>query len=114
MQAVRHFDENIAAVVARMPKSLSFFFRTITNFGALTITAGCGAVVAYLLWSSSAGSDSYRDSGVLMLILFGAGMGLKLITLRQRPDTLFVKNMRFKHFSFPSGHAYGSLLVYGF
>lgn len=38
---------------------------------------------------------------------------IKLLTKRIRPDTLYVKNMRFKTYSFPSGHSYMSLLVFG-
>lgn len=114
MRAIRRFDESVAGVVARLPRRLNWFFKTITNFGAFTVTTGCAVVTAYIILNSSSVSDYYRHSGVLLLLLFGLGMAIKLATHRRRPDTLFVQNMRFKHFSFPSGHAFGSLLVYGF
>lgn len=38
---------------------------------------------------------------------------IKLLTKRIRPDSIYVRNMRFKTYSFPSGHAYMSLLVFG-
>lgn len=114
MQLIKSFDRKIAEAVAEIPRSLDWFFKTITNFGAFTVTTGCAAVTAYIILNSSSVSDNYRHSGVLMLVLYILGMGFKLLTHRQRPDTLFVQNMHFKRFSFPSGHAYGSLLVYGF
>src|SRR5205823_5245847 len=79
-----------------------------------TITATTAAVSAYLLWVSTSTSEHFKDSGVLMIGLFGVGMSLKIVTQRKRPDTLYVESMRFKRFSFPSGHAYGSFLAYGF
>ena len=114
MQAVRRFDESVALRVAKLPKSANFFFRTITTFGSITITAAIAAISAYLLWVSTSTSEYFRDSGILMLGLFMAGMSIKVLTRRKRPDTLYVESMRFKHFSFPSGHAYGSFLTYGF
>lgn len=114
MEIVKRFDVEWAKRVAKLPNTANFFFRTITAFGSITITAAIALVAAYLLWATKSTTEHFRESGALMLVLFVAGMGLKVITRRSRPHTLFVESMRFKHFSFPSGHAYGSLLVYGF
>lgn len=38
---------------------------------------------------------------------------LKHFIHRTRPDTLYVNNMFFKTSSFPSGHAFGSMVVFG-
>jgi undecaprenyl-diphosphatase len=38
---------------------------------------------------------------------------LKMFLHRTRPDTLYVTMMRFKSYSFPSGHTFGSTVTYG-
>src|SRR5687768_14925716 len=38
---------------------------------------------------------------------------LKHFIHRTRPDTLYVNNMFFKTSSFPSGHAFGGMVVFG-
>ncbi len=50
---------------------------------------------------------------VFGLAAFGAHTLLKLIIHRKRPDTLFVQHMKIKSYSFPSGHAFGSVVFYG-
>jgi len=44
--------------------------------------------------------------------LFGSTV-LKGILRRPRPDTIYANNMWRKTFSFPSGHSFGALVVYG-
>lgn len=39
---------------------------------------------------------------------------LKLLTRRARPRTAYAAHMRFKTYSFPSGHSFGSFTLYGF
>ena len=50
---------------------------------------------------------------VAALAAFGFSTILKLFLHRTRPDTLYVTTMRFKSYSFPSGHAFGTTVVYG-
>ncbi len=58
-------------------------------------------------------------------ILVGLGFGLCLVALasggllkgvlkRDRPASLYASKMRVKSFSFPSGHALGTLVLYGY
>ncbi len=49
----------------------------------------------------------------LALLAFTGNSVLKYLLHRTRPDTLFVQHMKIKSFSFPSGHAFGSVVVYG-
>lgn len=114
MEKLHKLDEFLARSVAMLPRGLSSFFQAITDLGALSITACLAAVMAYIALSSSSLPNNYRFSGALLLAVYGLGMAIKLITRRQRPATIYTSGMRFKHFSFPSGHAYGSLLTYGY
>ena len=47
------------------------------------------------------------------LLALGVNSLLKIFLHRPRPDTLYVGAMKFKTFSFPSGHAFGAMVVYG-
>lgn len=51
------------------------------------------------------------QAGVLLAMPFA--VILKDLTKRIRPDTPYVENMLLKTYSFPSGHAYASLITYG-
>jgi undecaprenyl-diphosphatase len=44
---------------------------------------------------------------------FGINTLLKITFHRARPDTLYAHDMRIKSYSFPSGHAFGSIFFYG-
>jgi len=46
-------------------------------------------------------------------VFFGINTLIKHLVQRTRPDTLFVEHMRIKSYSFPSGHAFGSMFFYG-
>jgi undecaprenyl-diphosphatase len=50
---------------------------------------------------------------IAALTAFCFSSSLKLFLHRTRPDTLYVTTMRFKSYSFPSGHAFGTTLIYG-
>ena len=50
---------------------------------------------------------------VITIVASGCNAILKQFLHRTRPDTLYVTAMRFKSYSFPSGHAFGSLLTFG-
>ncbi len=65
-------------------------------------------------WARVQHDERIFDAALLLLVLLPIVSVIKLATRRIRPDTLYVKNMRFKTYSFPSGHAYGSLLAFGF
>ncbi len=118
MQTVRHFDENIAVQVARVPSDTAKVLGLASYFGSLFIVGSLAALVAYLLWpvhNQFNVTDKYLDSsGLLVLGLIPLAHIIKFFTRRQRPDTIYVRKMRFDHFSFPSGHAYTSFLVYGY
>jgi undecaprenyl-diphosphatase len=44
---------------------------------------------------------------------YGLSVLLKLFLQRARPDTLYVTEMPFKTYSFPSSHAFGAMVIYG-
>ena len=81
-------------------------------------TLGSPAICAVILLSL--GCYSYfkklnRLSYITLtsLLLLPLAIFLKELFRRIRPDTVYVQNMVFQSYSFPSGHAYSSFLVYG-
>jgi membrane-associated phospholipid phosphatase len=49
----------------------------------------------------------------LALLAFAGNTALKHLYQRNRPDTMFVQHMKIQSYSFPSGHAFGSVVVLG-
>lgn len=57
---------------------------------------------------------SYVSNAFAMAMAAYAFSGLlKEFIHRTRPDTVYVTAMKFKSYSFPSAHAFGSMVVYG-
>ncbi len=73
----------------------------------VTLIATYGSLTAYRLGFKEA-------SWALLATIIASGLNgiLKQFTRRTRPNTLYVKRMRFKTYSFPSGHAFGAMLTY--
>lgn len=59
--------------------------------------------------------NNYKVSEAFFVALLSMGVNsfLKLFIHRTRPDTLYVGAMRFKTYSFPSGHSFGAMVLYG-
>lgn len=75
------------------------------------IMSACGllGIGAYINGQTSIG----LGFGLCLIALAGGGL-LKGILKRERPDSLYARGMRIKSFSFPSGHALGTLVLYGY
>ena len=72
------------------------------------------ALIAAILISYANGNYLLCGSFLAVLLSLGVNSLLKLFLHRSRPDTLYVGAMKFKTFSFPSGHAFGAVVTYGF
>jgi undecaprenyl-diphosphatase len=57
--------------------------------------------------------DAIALAFTLTIVASGINAILKQFLHRTRPDTLYVTTMKFKSYSFPSGHAFGSIVTYG-
>ncbi len=105
-------DQPISDVIrANMTDGKSTFYIAITQLGSGTVIAGLVLVVSLVCW--------YRKylSEALWLIINSAliaGVGNYLIKFAfQRPRPSVPHLVTETHFSFPSGHAMGSMLFYG-
>lgn len=110
-KAILLFDKHITAQLLRLPSFFKPYFAAVTWVGSPFITmslTSVAAVVAALLQNGSLFLLCVAVAGAIL-----ASNVLKISVRRPRPETPYSKAMPFKTFSFPSGHAFSSLLVYG-
>lgn len=108
----RIIDKPLAALVARLPAKVG----PVMTFASFIAAPPAIAVIFAVVIASALflGSDQLLKAGTVALVLSPVAELSKFITRRHRPETLYVQNMRFKTYSFPSGHSYISALVFGF
>ncbi len=109
---IRQFDAYIAAQIKRMPRWLQWPMTIITFFGEPVVIIGLFIVLAIMIYQSR--------NFVLLASLTAALLGLvintsaKLFFARIRPDSPYVRKMWPHSYSFPSGHACGAMVMYGY
>lgn len=108
----RQFDKFFISLVQRLPDSLHPVMVFITNMGAPLSTFSILIIMMAVTYFKKSKQILIAEAYLLAALPL-AGL-LKIITMRSRPESIYVENMRFKTYSFPSGHAYGSFLVFGF
>lgn len=84
----------------------------VSSFLGLPIVAA--TLVTLGVWSGF-GLTNDRVTIALFLCFAACGMTmvLKMVLQRERPQTIYAKNMWFKTYSFPSGHTLSSTVLYG-
>ena len=108
---LHHFDKVFIALIAKLPLS----FRPLMLFGTLIgqppISIGIALIViGYGLIETD---HLFVTSGIIALLTILTSSILKLALRRARPDNDYVKSMLVQTFSFPSGHAAGTLVSFG-
>ncbi len=107
-----HIDKPLSALVAKLPTRAN----PVMVFASFIAAPPAIAIILIAIAATAALADNTQLlTSVLILLLFSPLAEIsKFITKRRRPETLYVERMRFKTYSFPSGHAYISALVFGF
>ena len=112
MRTLLHeFDEKVSGMITSLPIFLHQFFIFITTLGDPLVTIGIGGAVA--LWGYLGANTRLLISGTVVWITLIIGLILKILFGRARPLTEYAANIRVDAFSFPSGHASGSIIAYG-
>lgn len=103
-------DNRLTKYIKEWPAWLSPVMNKITLLGdpVLLIFVIVAAIAAFK--QDAAGVGWALVAVVIASVVNGA---IKQILQRKRPDTLYVSLMRFKTYSFPSGHAFGASVIYG-
>ena len=108
---IHYFDKIVIREVLRLPNWVRPIMLFMTLIGQPPITVGVSAgMVGYGL---ARGNDWVVWAGTIAIITFGICSALKVFLRRARPDNDYVRSMLIQTFSFPSGHAAGSLASFG-
>lgn len=104
-------DHSLSGWLQDRPKSLRYFYGWITLIGhpVVVLFIACAGFV----FSLGLGVSSLAKAFIAVVVAYGLSTVLKLVLRRPRPKTPYAAGMFHKSFSFPSGHAFGSLIVYG-
>ena len=109
VRKIYEFDRAAAAQVARIPKSYYSFMSLVTNIGGFWLASA--ATTALFITAMVQENNQLLASLALVIMLSPLAELAKLVTRRRRPRTLYVKQMKFRTYSFPSSHAYVSALI---
>lgn len=112
MGYIGEIDQAILNYVERIPSEIIPVMRLITDVGSPVVCLLILlAVIAYFYFRKS--RQLFLTALILMFALPLSPL-LKELTRRVRPDSEYVRSMVFQTYSFPSGHAFSSFLVFGF
>lgn len=111
MEYLKEFDRQVTNIVRLLPGSWRPLMQRLTFLGEplVVIAAGLAGLLAASLRAQSASQRAF----VYALLAFGLGIALKRIFRRSRPDHLKIESFGLTSYSFPSGHAFGSVIFYG-
>lgn len=109
---IRRLDTSIFQAIAQLPRWLQGPMTAITFFGEPLVIIGLFIVLAIMIYQTK--------NFILLASLTVALLGLvintsaKLFFARIRPDSPYVRKMWPHSYSFPSGHACGAMVMYGY
>lgn len=110
-EKLHSFDRVISTHVTRLPDYVRLVMEFFTLIGQPPFTVGIAAAV--LGYGTALGKEPYVVSGWIAIGTIVISSIMKLMLRRVRPRNEYVRHMLFKTYSFPSGHAAGSLVSYG-
>lgn len=108
---VSRFDQTTATLIRMLPAWANGVMEVVTLIGQPVIVLSVGALLAITCFLK--GAERVALAVCIGFGAFGINTIIKSIVHRTRPDTLYALNMHIKSYSFPSGHAFGSIFFYG-
>jgi undecaprenyl-diphosphatase len=109
--AIVRFDTTMTASVQHWPVWLQGPMLVVTALGQPAVMGLLAVIVGVVAWQNAQMRTTYSLS--LGVLAMAANTLLRHFIHRTRPDTLYVSNMFFKTSSFPSGHAFGAMVICG-
>ena len=110
-ETIRTFDRMIGRWVEKLPRGIHPAMEFFTLLGQPPITVGISAIS--LGYGLALNKPFYIYAGIIAITTITLSSLLKIPLHRARPVNDYVKNMLFQTYSFPSGHAAGSLVSFG-
>ena len=109
--SVIKFDRAVAGVIEKLPRGLEPVMSAATFVGLPVVIIALAAIVAVAAWVK--GQHRIAYAMIASVVALGGNSILKHVVHRTRPDTMYVANMKIHSYSFPSGHAFGAVVIYG-
>lgn len=111
MKSFKIVDARLSAHIRRWSPKLRGYMTAMTYAGSPSVVTLFGVVTAVV---------AIALNYLPLAIAFGIGSvallintAIKITTRRVRPDTPYSRTMRYKTYSFPSGHTFGATVLYG-
>ncbi|MGH7156633.1 MAG: phosphatase PAP2 family protein [Candidatus Saccharimonadales bacterium] len=111
MLTLKNFDDSVTATITDLPDSYRAMMSGLTLIGQPAIVITLGLVGFIWAWKHS--QSAIEHAFVYGIIAFSLNTLLKWLLRRARPDELNVKTLGMQSYSFPSGHAFGTVIFYG-
>lgn len=108
---LHYFDRVIIRYVAKLPAWVRPLMLAMTLLGQPPITVGAATAVVGFGFARS--DWQLMTIGLIAVCTFVVCSILKIFLRRARPDNDYVRSMLLQTFSFPSGHATGSVVCFG-
>ncbi|USN97084.1 MAG: phosphatase PAP2 family protein [Candidatus Nomurabacteria bacterium] len=109
-RAIHAFDRVVGHWITDLPSWMHPVMHLFSWIGEPPVTVGVAAIA--FGYGFALDKPLYETAGIIAFVTIAFGSLLKLVLRRRRPITDYSKNMFIKTFSFPSGHAAGSLVSF--
>jgi undecaprenyl-diphosphatase len=111
MKPIHRFDNKVTDSIRRLPQSWQSMMLAFSFIGEPLIVVTIG-LICYLI-AHARHHPAIEQAFIYAAIAYGINIALKLVLHRSRPHGLIIKTLGIKSYSFPSGHAFGTVLLYG-
>lgn len=111
-QHLAAWDRSLTARLQGRPVWLFYPMRCITLLGSPVVAIPLAGLMALILRQQDVVWLSNAFAGAAICMVIGIPL-IKMFWRRQRPETAYARSIRYSRYSFPSGHALDSVLVYG-
>ncbi len=111
MRLLAETDKRLAKRILSLPGAWKPLMNAATFIGEPTVVI----VTAFLAYVSASirGQNKVQNAIFYSALAFCLNILLKMIIHRARPNNLDVEMFGIRSYSFPSGHAFGSVIFYG-
>jgi undecaprenyl-diphosphatase len=111
VEYISNFDKGLAAQIQRLPPWTGPLMRWVSVLGEPEIVLAVG--FGGFLSSIRHGQPVVSKALIYGTVAFCLAILLKTLLRRGRPDNLKIQTLGIKSYSFPSGHAFGTVIFYG-
>jgi undecaprenyl-diphosphatase len=105
------FDDRITKFIRHLPDLYQPIMAGVSFVGEPIIVVIIG--FSGLVSARIRGQSAIEHAFIYAVVAFALNISLKMVLHRARPQGLIVRTLGLKSYSFPSGHAFGTVIFYG-